>query len=86
MALDARVIDKSSLNDNRENDQDTYLIRQDVKGSDNKFTDYLAFYISCMSKNSKLSAQRGLILSLIADYKISKNIKPVEDLIQPLIK
>ncbi|MDO8504180.1 MAG: radical SAM protein [bacterium] len=86
MALDARVIDKSNLNDNQKNDQDTYLIRQDVKGSDNKFIDYLAFYISCMSKNSKLLAQKGLISSLIADYKISKNIKPIEDLIQPLIK
>lgn len=86
MALDAHVIDKSNLDDNQKDDQDTYLIRRDVKDLDNKFIDHLAFYISCMSKNSKLFVQKSLILSLIADYKISKNIKPIEDLIQPLVK
>lgn len=82
MALNARVITKSQLNDNQANDQDTYLIRQDVKNTDNKFINNLAFYMSCMSKDPSLHDQRNMIKKLIKNYKESKDVSPVENLIK----
>ena len=85
MALDAGIINKLDLDDNQINDQDTYLIRQDVKDQDNKFIDHLAFYISCMSKDPNLREQKGMLSKLIDDYKITKDITTIEDLIKPFL-
>lgn len=85
MALDGNIIKKSDLDDNQINDQDTYLIRQDVKDLDNKFIDHLAFYISCVSKDPNLSEQKDMLSKLIDDYKITKDITTIEDLIKPFL-
>lgn len=85
MALDAGIINKSDIDDNQLNDQDTYLIRQDVKDPDNKFIDHLSFYISCMSKDPNLREQKDMLSKLIDDYKITKDITTIEDLIKPFL-
>lgn len=86
MALEAGIINESNIDDNQKSDQDTYLIRQDVESLDNKFIAHLAFYISCMSKDPLLHEQKNMILRLIDDYKIAKDITPVNALIQPFLE
>jgi len=85
IALDANIITKSHLDDNQANDQDTYLIRHDVKNTDNRFINQLAFYISCMSKNPTLRDQKAYIEQLTEDYKRTKDLTPVENLIKPFL-
>lgn len=85
MTLDAGIINKSDLDDNQINDQDTYQIRQDVKDPDNKFINNLVFYISCMSKDPNLHEQKDMLSRLIVDYKITKDITTIEDLIKPFL-
>ncbi|HBN07140.1 MAG TPA: hypothetical protein DD435_00330 [Cyanobacteria bacterium UBA8530] len=85
MALDAGLINKSNLDDNQTNDQDTYLIRQDVASPDNKFINHLAFYISCLSKDSDLPERKGGIYKLIDDYRKNRDNTAIEDLIRPLV-
>ena len=85
MALDAGIINKQDVDDdNQITDQDTYLIRQDVRGPD-KFIDHLAFYISCMCKDPNLREQKDMISRLIDDYKITQDITTIEDLIKPFL-
>jgi anaerobic magnesium-protoporphyrin IX monomethyl ester cyclase len=85
-ALDAHIINKSCLDDNHVNDQDTYLIRGDVKNSDNKFINHLAFYISCTSRDSNFYDEKDMIMSLVDNYTITRDTGPVEELIRPFLE
>jgi anaerobic magnesium-protoporphyrin IX monomethyl ester cyclase len=85
MALKAGIINTSHIDDHQENDQDTYYIREDVENLDDRFIDHLALYISYMSRDPLLHKQKDMIIRLIDDYKITKDITPVKKLLQPFL-
>ena len=85
MALSAKIIVEKDLDDNLKNDQDTYLINRDVENIDNRFINHMAFYISCMSQNPKLLQQKDMIVKLINNYKNTRDITEVVELIAPFL-
>jgi anaerobic magnesium-protoporphyrin IX monomethyl ester cyclase len=86
MAKDAGFITEAEIDDNQEKDLDKYIIRQD-KGitPDNKFINYLAFYISCISQTSISKDKKIEIIKLIDDYRRLRDITFVENMVKPFL-
>jgi hypothetical protein len=85
MARRSGFITEGDIDDNRDDDRDTYVIHRDRGNPDNRFINHLAFYISHLSTTSTLSEKQEEILQLIADYRDSKDITPVENVVKPFL-
>jgi radical SAM superfamily enzyme YgiQ (UPF0313 family) len=85
MAKKAGFITEADIDDNQKTDRDTYTIHRDKGSLDNKFINLLAFYISCISTTSVLLDKNGKILQLINDYRRSKDITFVENMVKPFL-
>ena len=82
--MEAGFIEEHNIDDNQENDYDTYLIRKDTGGNDNKFINNTAFYISSIAKYDDLNGERNMILDLIADYKKTRDVNPISELVNKM--
>lgn len=82
MAKDAGFITNANIDDNQEKDHDTYTIHQEKGSIDNQFINHLAFYISNISNAPINYEQNNKILKTIEDYRKSKNIAPIKDMVR----
>ena len=85
MALKAGFITKSSLDDQRDKSQDNYCVRMDNTNAEQKFIDYLAVYISFISRIGKLKKQKKMLMDITEDYKVNKDISAISQLLQPYL-
>lgn len=86
MAKDAGFITDLDLDDNQEKDYDTYTIHQDRGNLDDKFVNHLAFYISNLSSSPITQDQKNGIFGLINDYRNSKDITFIKNMIKPYLE
>jgi len=85
MALDAGMIDESDIDNGQVGDQRSYFIKQGVGKVENRFVNELAFYISCISSDPSFPEQKNTIIDMIDDFKKTRDIEPVDNLIKPWI-
>jgi len=80
------LIEKQDTDDRRKTDQDYYLISRHSGDDESKFINHLAFYINNICSSPILPEHKNDLLQLIEDFKISKDLGPVEKLIEPYIQ
>jgi hypothetical protein len=81
MAIDAGIITEDDLDDNQEDDKDSYLIRQSANSKDDIFINRLALYISYHANKQFSDKFKKQINNLIYNYKINKDTSIIEKLI-----
>jgi radical SAM superfamily enzyme YgiQ (UPF0313 family) len=86
MAIDAGIITKDDLDDNQEEDKDSYLISKSANSKDDIFINRLALYISYHTNETFDDNFKDKIHELIYNYKISKDILEIETLVSEKIK
>lgn len=85
MAKDAGFITEADIDDNQIKDRDTYTIHQDRGNLDNMFINHLVFYISQISSTPITQYQKNEIFKLINDYRNSKDITFIKNMIKPYL-
>lgn len=85
MAIKAGFITPMDLDDNRTDGSQAIAINYDAGNLDDKFIDSMAFYISCQAKSSVLLDQKDMLYGLIDNYKCSKDITPIKELLKPYL-
>lgn len=86
MAINAGFVSAVDLDDNQEKDHETYMIRQDKGSLDDRFIGYLVFYISNILTNAIITQhQKEGIFKLIDDYKKSKDIEIIKNIVKPYL-
>jgi anaerobic magnesium-protoporphyrin IX monomethyl ester cyclase len=85
MAEDAGFITEADKDDNWKKDRDTYTIHKDKGNLDSRFINQLALYISFLSGNQSLEDKKNDLHKLIDDYRHSKDISYVENLLKPFL-
>ncbi|MGE4420162.1 MAG: radical SAM protein [Sulfurimonas sp.] len=86
MAIDAGIITEEDLDDNQEEDKDSYLISKSANSKDDIFINRLALYISYHTSETFDDNFKDKIHKLIYNYKISKDISEIETLVSEKIK
>ncbi|MBU1568827.1 MAG: B12-binding domain-containing radical SAM protein [Proteobacteria bacterium] len=85
MARARGFIGKFVTDDQRQEDHDFYLIRQNSGNRENKFINYLAYYITNIC-GSPILLEKKEIMQLAEDFKASKDLSEIEKLIRPYVQ
>ena len=86
MAIDAGIITENDLDDNQEEDKDSYLISKSANSDDDIFINRLALYISYHSNETFDDKFKNSIIDLIEDYKENKDISGIISLVENKIE
>ncbi len=84
MAIDAGIITEEDLDDNQEEDKDSYFISKFANSEDDIFINRLALYISYHTNEPFGNKFKDTVFKLIDDYKITKDTTVVEALVKSL--
>lgn len=84
MAIDAGIITEDDLDDNQEEDKDSYLISKSANSQDDIFINRLALYISYHSSKGFDEEFKNQIHNLIQDYKKDNDISAIVKLVDSL--
>lgn len=86
MALDKGILKESDLDDKQHEDKDSYLISKHAKTQDDKFINQLALLVSFNAKEIFSDEFKTTVINIIDNYKITRDITVVEDLVSSQIE
>ncbi len=86
MARARGLIEQSETDDHRQSDHDFYLIRQNSGTIENRFINYLAYYITNICGDPILPGIKTKIFQHIEEFKVTKDLAEIEKIISPYVR